>query len=142
MSAFNSLVRVHGWALNEKRQKLAALEQLVAKMKDDLRQVQEELEREQRLAGTSMEGTVAFPAFIAATLERRRRLRQSIAELEHGLEVAREEVHAAFQELKKYELARDNHERREKARRARGEQAVLDEVGGRQHRRGRLGAEE
>ncbi|MFQ5773266.1 MAG: flagellar export protein FliJ [Kiloniellaceae bacterium] len=142
MTALGSLVRVHDWILNEKRQKLAALEGLAERMKDDLRRLQEDLEREQRAASGSLEGTVAFPAFVAAALERRKRLRQSIAELERAIEAAREEVHAAFQEVKKYELARDNDDKRERDRRARGEQKALDELGTSLYRRGRLARED
>ncbi len=135
MTALGSLVRVHSWALNEKRQKLAGLEELADKMRQDLEHLEAELNSEQRAAAGSIEGTIAFPAFVAAALERRRKLRESIASL--GLEIgaARAEVREAFQEVKKYELARDNYERRERENVARREQRELDELGANMHRR-------
>lgn len=141
MSALNSLARVHTWVLNEKRQKLAGLEQLVERMRADLQQLENDLVREQQAATDSLEGTIAFPAFIAAALERRRRLRQSIADLDRAIETAREEVHAAFLEVKKYELARDIQERKEEAERGRRERAVLDELGVNRYERNRRAEE-
>ena len=135
MTALGSLVRVHSWALNEKRQKLAGLEDLAGKMHEDLEQLEAELNNEQRAAAGSIEGTIAFPAFVAAALERRGKLRESIANLGLAIDAARAEVREAFQEVKKYELAQDNHERREREKVARRERRELDELGTNIHQR-------
>ena len=135
MTALGSLVRVHSWALNEKRQKLAGLEELADKMHQDLERLEAELNNEQRAAAGSMEGTIAFPAFVAAALERRKKLRESIAGLGLAIDAARAEVREAFQEVKKYELAQDIHERRERKKVARREQRELDELGANIHQR-------
>ncbi len=135
MTALGSLVRVHTWALNEKRQKLAGLEELADKMCDDLEHLEAELKSEQRAAAGSIEGTIAFPAFVAAALERRKKLRQTIASLDLAIDTARTEVRETFQEVKKYEFARDNHERREREKIERREQRNLDELGVNIHRR-------
>ncbi len=135
MTALGSLVRVHSWALNEKRQKLAGLEELADKMHQDLERLEAELNNEQRAAAGSMEGTIAFPAFVAAALERRKKLRESIAGLGLAIDAARAEVREAFQEVKKYELAQDIHERREREKVARREQRELDELGANIHQR-------
>lgn len=142
MTAFKSLARVHTWVLNEKRQKLAGIEELIDKMRDDLRGLEDDLRSEERAAMGSIEGSVAFPAFIAATLERRRRLRQTIAELDEAAEAAREEVHAAFEEMKKFEHAHEARERAEHEERARREQAALDQLGAGIHQRGCTAGEE
>jgi flagellar export protein FliJ len=135
MTALGSLVRVHSWALNEKRQKLAGLEELADKMHQDVEQLEANLNNEQRAAAGSMEGTIAFPAFVAAALERRKKLRESIADLGLAIDAARAEVREAFQEVKKYEFAQDDHERREREKVARREQRELDELGANIHRR-------
>ncbi len=135
MTALGSLVRVHSWALSEKRQKLAGLEELADKMHEDLEQLEAEVNDEQRAAADSIEGTFAFPAFVAAALERRKKLRESIASLGLAIDDARAEVREAFQEVKKFELARDNYERREREKAARREQRELDELGANMHRR-------
>ena len=138
MSALGSLVRVHTWALNEKRQTLAGLEELADKLHGDLEALEAELQREQSAATGSIEGTIAFPAFVAAALERRKRLRVSIANLDLGIEAAREEVREAYQEVKKYELARDNDERREQDKLALSERKALDELGASLHQRRKI----
>ena len=135
MTAMGSLVRVHSWALNEKRQKLAGLEELADKMHRDLAHLEAELTSEQSAAAGSMEGTIAFPAFVAAALERRKKLHESIAKLGLAIDAARAEVREAFQEVKKYQLAEDNYERREREKIARREQRDLDELGANIHQR-------
>ena len=135
MTALGSLVRVHSWALNEKRQKLAGLEGLVDKMHQDLEQIEAELNNEQRAAAASIEGIFAFPAFVAAALERRKKLRESIANLGSAIDAARTEVREAYQEVKKFELARDKDERREREKVASREQRELDELGANVHQR-------
>ncbi len=135
MTALGSLVRVHSWALNEKRQKLAGLEELVDEMHQDLEQLEAEVNNEQRVAADSIEGTFAFPAFVVAALERRKKLSESIANLGLVIDAARAEVREAFQEVKKYELAQDNYERREREKIARREQRELDELGADMHQR-------
>jgi len=137
MSALNSLVRVHSWALDEKRQNLAELDRLADKLRADLAALEMELAQEQTAASRSIEGSIAFPAFVAAALERRKRLRVSIANIERACETAREEVNQAFQEAKKFELARDNALEKERQELERRDQATLDELGVDLHRRGR-----
>lgn len=138
MTALGSLVRVHTWTLDEKRQTLGGLEELGEKLRNDLENLEAELRREQAAATGSIEGTIAFPAFVAAALERRKRLRVSIANLDLAIEAAREETREAYQEVKKYELARDNHERRERDRLALRERNALDELGATLHRRKKM----
>lgn len=142
MTAFKSLTRLHTWILTEKRQRLAGIEELVSKMRNDLQELENELVSENRAANASIEGTVAFPAFVAAALERRRRLRQTIAELEEATQAARDEVHAAFAEMKKYEHVRDEEERQNREERARREQVELDELGTGFYRRGHVMGED
>ncbi len=138
MSALGSLVRVHTWALNEKRQTLTGLEKLADKLQGDLEGLEAEMQQEQGAATGSIEGTIAFPAFVAAALERRKRLRLSISNLDLAIEVAREEVREAYRDVKKYELARDNHEGRERDRLALRERKELDELGATLHLRRKM----
>jgi len=94
--------------------------------------------QEQSAASGSVEGSIAFPAFVAAALERRKRLRESIANIGLACEAARDEVNQAFQEMKKFELARDNQIAEEQDEAARREQAAMDEMGVDLHRRKKL----
>ena len=137
MSALASMIRVHSWILDEKRQRLAEIQSFAERMHDDLRRLEAHMEAEQAAARESFDGTVAYATFYSAALERRRRLEATIANLDQQVEAARDEVQAAFEELKKYELARDRLDRQETQRRQRLEQLTLDEVGASLYRRSR-----
>jgi flagellar export protein FliJ len=137
MTALDSMVRVHGWVLEEKQRKLTDLRALLQKLTDDLAGVDKELDTEREAAGKSDEAGAAFPAFVAATLDRRKKLCETMANLQRESEAAREELREAFGELKKYELARKNQESQESAKRKRGERIHLDELGVSIYRRNR-----
>ena len=141
MSGLENLVRVHQWILDEKRQRLAGLQQLLDRMTGDLEIMEETLERERESAGKTLDGALAFQTFIPAALERRDKLRHSIANLEQEVEAARDEVGEAFQDLKKYQSAQDLQVRQEFDRRRRRDQASLDEMGVSLYRRNRAAGE-
>lgn len=129
MSALESMVRIHRWMLDEKRQKLTDVERFADKMKQDLVSLDAHLEEERAAAAASPESALTYAAFIRAALERREKLLGTIANLDHEVELAREEVRGAFQELKKFEKAEDQAQTREETDRKRREQLALDELG-------------
>ncbi|MCG8358013.1 MAG: flagellar export protein FliJ [Kiloniellales bacterium] len=129
MSALNSMVRVHRWILDEKRQKLGDLERLADRMRDDLRRIDEDIEREREIARNSSEAGSAFSAFLVAARMRRSKIQESLDNLQREVELARGEVGDAFQELKQFETARDNAVEKEVSERKRREQLSLDEMG-------------
>lgn len=129
MTALNSLVRVHQWELDEKRNKLADMERLLDKLQKDLTTIAQTYEAEKKIAVTSPEAAAAFPSYAEAVKQRRTRIQDSVQALEVSIEEAREEVRQSFQELKKYQTAESNELRREEAKRAKREQQALDEVG-------------
>lgn len=135
MTAYNSLIRITRWHLDEKRQKLAELERLADRLRGDLQRLDEGIAAEQQLAETDDMARRAYPAFLEAELDRRQRLEKSIADVEQEIEAARDEVNEAFRELKKYELAEDNERQRVRKRRERIEQHQSDEIGAQLHRR-------
>ena len=141
MSGLGNLVRVHQWILDEKRQRLAGLQQLLDRFRDDLDVLEQNLEAEKEAAARSIDGALAFQTFIPAALERRDKLRNSIENLEREVEMARDDVGAAFQELKKFETAQEIQERHESDQRRRRDQITLDEMGAGIHRRGRAAGE-
>ena len=79
--------------------------------------------------------TISLPAFIKATIDRRRKIEGSISEVDRSIAAAREEIAEAFQEFKKYETAHGNHLRREALKQSRREQTASDELGIELHRR-------
>lgn len=139
MTALDQLVRLHRWTLDEKRQKLAELERFRAKMIMNIESLEAELAREQAAADRSEVTSTSLPAYIKATVDRRRKIEDSIAEIDRSIAAAREEITQAFQEFKKYETAHGNHQRREALKQSRREQTVADELGIDLHRRRQAG---
>jgi len=135
VTALDQLVRLHRWTLDEKRQKLAELERFRAKMIMNIESLEAELAREQAAADRSEVTSMSLPAFIKATIDRRRKIENSIAEIDRSIAAAREEITQAFQEFKKYETAHGNHQRREALKQSRREQTAADELGIDLHRR-------
>lgn len=129
------LVRLHRWKLNERRQKLVELEGLGLKMRTEIDRLDETMDAESKIADRSRDAAMAYPAYVSAMLERRKKLSGSIVEIEASIAEAREEVAAGFQELKRYELALQTKERREDLRTRRREQAETDAQGAAIHRR-------
>ena len=80
MTALDQLVRLHRWTLDEKRQKLAELERFRSKLLDNIGALEAELAREQATAERSTIASFSLPAFIKATIDRRRKIEGSIVE--------------------------------------------------------------
>lgn len=139
MTALANLLRLSRWHLDEKRQKLADLERLQARLQADIARLDETLDAERQAAEQSDAARRAFPAYAEAERSRRQRLSESIAEVERQIEDSREEVREAFREAKKYELAKTNQDTRARQKRERAESAAMDEVGLQLHRRKRSG---
>ncbi len=135
MTALNQLVRLHRWNLDEKRQKLAELGRFRAKLLGNIETLEAELAREQAAAERSEVAGLSLPAFIKATIDRRRKIEESIAEVDRSIAAARDEIAKAFQEFKKYETAHGNHQRREAQKQQRREQTAADELSIELHRR-------
>ena len=137
MSAIDSMVRVHSWALDEKRRQLRDLQVFMDRLEADLREVDRNIEAERQAAETC-DARIAFtyPAFVSAALDRRRALVENIANLERDVEQARDQVAEAFNEFKTYEMARDNQARRKAAERDRRDRLAQDELGLSMYRRG------
>ena len=140
MTALDQLVRLHRWNLDEKRQKLAELERLRARLLGNIETLEVELAREQAAAMQSDTASLSLPVYVKTTIDRRRKIEDSIADVDRTIATARDEIAKAFQECKKYETAHDTHQRREALKQSRREQNAADELGIELHRRQAAGS--
>lgn len=124
----DSLIRLHKFQVDEKRRKVAELELMLAEFRQRERDLEAQVEAEQRKAGISDVAHFAYPMFAKSVIRRRENILESIEGLEVQLEVAKEELSAAFRELKKYELLEDSRKRKIRKAALRVEQAELDEI--------------
>ena len=137
----HTLMRIKEWEVDQRRRDLGNLLGTLAALEGNLRGIEEELIREQGLAQASPEEAGLFYGDYAnAVIERRHHLDDSIAQIEVQIAAAREDLNAAYRELKKCEVVQQNRDTRETRELARREQETLDELGLEVHRRKNLAA--
>lgn len=129
MKGLEGLIRLHRWRLDEKRQVLAELERLAARLREQLAHLDREVAEEQQVAANSPEAMAAYGQYAKGVIERRAKLTQSLGETEERMRAALEEVAHAFRELKKYDLVKARRDRVAQEKEKRQQQAVLDELG-------------
>lgn len=130
-----SLIRLHKFQVDEKRRKVAELELMLGEFRQRERDLEAQVEAEQRKAGISDVAHFAYPMFAKSVLRRRENILESIEGIERQLDTAKEELADAFRELKKYELLDDNRKRKICKEAMRTEQNALDEIALTIHRR-------
>ena len=137
----HTLIRINQWEVDQQRRGLGNLLGTLAGLKGNLQGIEEEVIREQGLAQTSPEEAGLFYGSYAKTvIERRHQLNATLAQMEVQIAAAREELNAAYRELKKFEVAQHNRDMYETQEFARREQEILDELGLEAHRRKNLAA--
>ena len=129
MSALESLIRLHRWQIDERKRHLADLEALAAKLRDEQRRLALEEQHEQAAASASAEAAYAYAGYAHGLIERRRKLMQSLAEIDGQVAKAREALAEAFQEVKRYEITAASRARQQQIREQRRQQRTLDELG-------------
>ncbi|MEQ8281348.1 MAG: flagellar FliJ family protein [Parvibaculum sp.] len=130
-----SLIRLHKFQVDEKRRKVAELELMLGEFRQRERDLEAQVEAEQRKAGISDVAHFAYPMFAKSVLRRRENILESIEGIERQLDTAKEELADAFRELKKYELLDGNRKRKIHKEAMRAEQSSLDEIALTIHRR-------
>lgn len=133
---FKNLIRLHEFRVDEQRRKLGELLRMLEDLEKQAQRLEVELVDEQQIAArTPGETDLTYGAYANAVIERRERIAASIAEAEEYVAQARDELADEYQDLKKYEIAQENRDRRAALAEARREQGLLDELGLQSHRR-------
>ncbi len=131
----DSLIRLHRFQVDEKRRKLAELELMAQEFRVRERELEAQVEAEQKKAGVSDVAHFAYPMFAKSVIRRRQNILASIDDIVRQLDSAKEELSDAFRELKKYEVIEDNRKRKVRKVVLHVEQTQLDEVALGIHRR-------
>lgn len=129
MRGVDGLIRLWKWRLDERRRIVVDLEILRGNIERQMEKLDQELERERKIATRNYEAGTGFTNYRKANRERHANLIVSREEVIDRIAAAQEEVNAGFRELKKYELVKENWERRERQKQERREQAEMDEAG-------------
>lgn len=128
MNSLKSIIRLHKWQLDEKRRALAELQNLADRLKNEAERLEQELRSEQETARHDIEASFGYAGFARAAIDRRRRIEESIAQVQQQIAVATDEMAEAYQDLKRYELAEEERLKREKEKIRRKEAEMLDET--------------
>ncbi len=127
MKSRETLIRLRKFDVDEKRQKVSAIEAMI----NDFKTMADDLDRqvlsEQQRAGVDDINHYAYPTFAKAAVQRRDNLMISIADLEVKMELANEELQDAMKALKNVEILEERDMARTRVKTARDEQASLDE---------------
>ena len=135
MKSRETLIRLHRFQVDEKRQKVADIESMIADFERMQVELQQQILAEQERTGISDVTHFAYPTFAKAALNRRDNLLQSIEELKVQLDEAKEDLQEAYAELKKFELIHEKDEDRRRSEELMRGQKELDDVGISMYRR-------
>ena len=122
------LIRLHEREVDEKRKQLAELDRLLDSLRAQVHNLEAELLIEQHKAGGDPDALMTYDAYAQAVIERRKNLAATISDVELRVAQARDELADAFRDLKKYEIAEANFQRRKARDELRVEQITLDDV--------------
>lgn len=126
MKGMGTLIRVQKWKLDEKRQIISDMENLLASFCTQLEKLNLEQVREQDIARNDPDAGFLYASYAEAAKLRRENLLASISESEQRIEIGREEMADVFQELKKYEISEETRLRLLKELQEKREQEEMD----------------
>ena len=131
-----NLIRIHEFGVDEKRRDLGELLKLMGDLEQSQRDLEIEVVNEQRVAASMPgEADICYGIYAQGVIMRRERMAESIIQMEVKVGEARDALSEAYLELKKYEIAQENRDKREALEETRREQSILDEIGINAHRR-------
>jgi len=124
MKSRKSLIQRCRFEVNERRQVVAEIESMMGKCKQNVVDLEHQIEFEQERSGVDDVNHCTYPPFAKAAIQRRDNLKNSVRKLESKLEEARENWAEAYEELKKIDLIESG-----RTQITAQEQAEFDETG-------------
>lgn len=128
MSSLKTIIRVQKWQLDEKRRALSELQNLADRLNTESERLEEEIRAEQQTARNDFNAAFTYAGFARGAIDRRRRIADSIRQVQGQIETATEQMAEAYQDLKRYELAEEERLKREREKQKRKDEALLDET--------------
>lgn len=128
MKRRDSLLRLKRFRVDEFKRRLATLDEMKADLDRKLADLDDSVSREKQRATDSDIGRLAFPSFLQSIDVRRKNIRNTMADLERERAAQQDELAAAFQDLKSFEVAEEERLRRASEAEARAAQSRIDEI--------------
>ena len=137
MADLKPLIRYRKHGVDEKRRVLAQLYDTANALKQEKKDLLNEIEKEKLLAEDlqTPDVMISLGSFTALTLKKIEKIDENLESLEVLINVAQEEMREAFADMKKVEITQRNREEAEDKALSKKEAAELDEIGIDQHRR-------
>lgn len=135
MSVIEKLIRFHKFDLDEKRRYLRELEEQEARIQGAIDAIDEEVQAEQAFSRGEANFAPYYGGYATRTKARREALEDELSKAHEVVEDARETVVQAFEELKKYEITKDQQDHRAYLEEERQAQIELDEIALTTHQR-------
>ncbi|MCH8862770.1 MAG: flagellar FliJ family protein [Proteobacteria bacterium] len=138
MKGIDSVIRLQKWQVDEQRRQVADLEGLLMDLTQRAQALEQEILKEQEVAADQ---NVAFiyGNYVRHAISRRETLQRSIVDAEVAAVAARDVLTELYQDMKRYEIAKDRHDARQALKENRAEQAELDDIALKMHRRKKTG---
>ena len=134
MRSLNTLIRLQQRELEQLRRRLAALQERRDALTRQDELLVQALQDELALAASMPTVAHFFSNFSAHTDRQRQSLAKEMAKMDRTIEQVKQQVMDVFAELKKYEIALEQHQKRLKEQQARREQQQMDEIAAYRHR--------
>ena len=135
MSVIEKLIRFHKFDLDEKRRYLRELEEQEARIQEAIDAIDQEVQSEQAFSRAEANFAPYYGGYATRTKARREALVDELSKAHEIVEQARETVVQAFEELKKYEITKDQQDHRVYLEEERQTQIELDEIALTTHQR-------
>jgi len=128
MKRRGSLLRLKRFRVDELKRRLATLDEMKADLERKLQDLEDSVVREKQRAADSEIGRLAFPSFLQSIDVRRNNIKTTMTDLERERSAQQDDLQAAFQDLKAFELAEEERLRRAAEAESRSQQSRMDEL--------------
>ena len=128
MKRRDSLLRLKRFRVDELKRRLATLDEMKADLEKKLTDLDDSVVRERQRAHDSDIGRLAFPSFLQSIEVRSKNIKNTMSDLERERAAQQDDLAAAFQDLKSFELAEEERLRRAAEAEGRSAQSRMDEM--------------
>jgi flagellar export protein FliJ len=128
MKRGDTLMRLKRFRVDDLKRRMATLDGMRSDLERKLSDLEDSVAREKQRANDSDIGRLAFPSFLRSIDVRRENLKATLKEIEREAVQAKDELTAAFQDLKSLELATEQQAKRLAEVETRRSQSRLDEM--------------
>ncbi len=112
MKRRNSQLRLKSFRVEEFTRRLATLDEMGVDLEKKLADLEDSVAREKQRASDSEIGRLAFPSFLESIEVRRNNIRSTMKELARERTAVQDELTTAVQDLRSFELAEQERQRR------------------------------